>query len=262
MIDLSITKDPEWIKEREELWKPIGESLSEGLKKKEVEKVRHYFMTGTLRESEEMSDGAKFYWFPIQTHEAWDYIFEYAFNTKDAASEFERIFYFQFGDMSGRALDEDQELTMWDYFAGDTFKEVATSKVPIGKDKKIVSFHVDHGNIAAEFSLFMDRWNSGICSDNPKWKKRINYFLTFIKSIPDESFTRRDDGKPSTREGRCIKKVFNSICNPVYGDEDHKLEGDKLEIRKEFNGYLFDIFENMTMPSNMKSVWEEIKGNR
>lgn len=262
MIDLSITKDPEWIKRREELWKPVGESLSEGLRKKEVEKVHHYFMTGRLREGEEMSDGAKFYWFPIQAPEAWDYIFEHLFDTKNASSEFEGIFYFQFGDMSGRALDENQELAMWDYFAGEEFQSTITSRVPVGKSANKISLNVDIGNIAAEFKLFMDRWNSGSCDDEPKWKKRINYFISFVKSLPDTSFIRREDGKPSTREGRCVKMVFNAVCNPVYGDDDHILNGEKLEIRKDFTNYLFNVFNHMDMPSNMKSIWEEAKKSK
>lgn len=258
MLDLSITKNPVWTKTREELWKPIGKSLSEGLTKKELEKIHHYFMTGTLREGEEISDGAKFYWFPIQNPEAWNYIFEHLFNSKKAEAEFEKIFYFQFGEMAGRALGEEQELAMWDYFAGEKFQSIITSRVPIGKQKEIVSFRVDYGNVAAEFTLFMDRWNSGSCDKESKWKKRINYFLTFVESMSNESFVFRDDGKISTREGRCIKRVFDAVCHPIYGDEEHVLLGDELEFRAEFVGHLRETFNSMRMPSNMRLVWDEI----
>jgi hypothetical protein len=39
VIDLTIIKDPDWIKKREELWKPISKMLSEDLRKKDLEKV-------------------------------------------------------------------------------------------------------------------------------------------------------------------------------------------------------------------------------
>ena len=45
MIDLSITNDPEWIKQREALWKPIGVDFKKDFRKKEVDKIHRYFMT-------------------------------------------------------------------------------------------------------------------------------------------------------------------------------------------------------------------------
>ncbi len=109
MIDLSITKDPKWIKAREKLWKPIGKSLSEDLREEDLEKVRNYFMTGTLRSGEQMSDGAKISWFPIQTPEAWDYLFQHVVKNEQ---EFIDRFYFSFCDLSNRALNAEQEFPL------------------------------------------------------------------------------------------------------------------------------------------------------
>jgi hypothetical protein len=258
MIDLSITKDPEWIKQRELLWKPIGESFGEGLRKKDVEKIHHYFMTGILREGEELIDGAKFSWFPIQTPEAWDYIFEHIFDSKDAAKEFEQIFYFQFGDLSGRALNQEQELALWDYFAGDTFKPVVTSRVPVGKEKGIVSFNVRQGTIAAKFSLFMDKWVSGSCGVKSKWSDRIKYFLTFLESVQNDSFLIID-GKVGSKEGACVGYVFDTVANPTYGDDEHKLEDISLHIRQDFITHLRNSFDDLNMPQAMRALWEETK---
>lgn len=260
MIDLSITKDPEWIKSREVVWSSLEEDFKEGLRKKELQELKTYFFSGVFPGQRDFADRAYFKWFPLQTPEGWDYVFEYLVKHEKV---FEDSFYAALGDLTGSGLFPEQELAMWDYFAGEEFQPIVTSRVPVGKSANKVSLNVDIGNIAAEFKLFMDRWNSGSCEDEPKWKKRINYFISFVTSLPDTSFIRREDGKPSTREGRCIKMVFNAVCNPAYGDGDHMLDGEKLEARKNFTNYLFGVFDYMDMPPNMKSVWEEAKkGNK
>ena len=256
MIDLSITKDPEWIKSREIVWNYLEEDFKEGLRKKELQELKTYFFTGVFPGQRDFADRAYFKWFPLQTPEGWGYVFEHLVKQEKV---FEDSFYAALGDLTGSGLSSEQELAMWDYFAGEEFQPIVTSRVPIGKAANKISLNVDIGNIAAEFKLFMDRWNSGSCDDEPKWKRRINYFISFVKSLPDASFIRREDGKPSMREGRCIKMVFNAVCNPAYGDDDHVLDGEKLEIRKNFTNYLFGVFDYMDMPSNMKSVWEEAK---
>lgn len=71
MIDLSITKDPKWIKAREKLWKPIGKRIAEDLRKDELEGVHHYFMTGQELPGHPMGDGASISWFPILCNRQW-----------------------------------------------------------------------------------------------------------------------------------------------------------------------------------------------
>lgn len=47
MIDLSFTKDPQWIEERQKKWDLIKEDYCDGLSKKQREQVYQYFMFGT-----------------------------------------------------------------------------------------------------------------------------------------------------------------------------------------------------------------------
>jgi hypothetical protein len=91
---------------------------------------------------------------------------------------------------------------MWDYFAGKEFNPIVVSRVPVGKNGEIVSFNVDFEEIASRFIRYLDAWIVGEWSSNPKWKQRINYFLSFLSKIPDEHFKERDsDGDFSTRGG-------------------------------------------------------------
>jgi hypothetical protein len=254
-FDLSVTKNPEWIKEREELWKPIGESLKEGLRKKDVDKVHHYFMTGMLRDGEEMSDSAKFYWFPVQTPEAWDHIFANMFNSTDAEKEFESIFYFQLGDLSGRALTAAQELGMWDYFVGNSFQSTVSSRVPVGREKNIVTFNVDRKIVSSKVCGRIDSWLEGSHKVDAKWIQRQSYFFSFIDSLTDEDFELNKNGR-IIGSGLMVKYLMKSVVGFEF---DNNLKDGNLSVRQEFAKKLYIYFDAMSMPQTMKCLWEEIK---
>lgn len=256
MFDLSITKDLEWIKKREEQWKIVSQSLGEHLRKKQLQVIHHYFLTGEIKEGESISsDSAKFSWFPIQKPESWDYLFQYVIKN---SQEYEDRFYFQFGDLSDRALTFEEELLMWDYFAGDEFKPVVVSRIPVGKEKIIISFNVDKEEIASRFIRYLDSWVAGKTEDNPKWKQRINYFLTFLPQMPDEHFKERDgDGDFATRGGRSIERVFDCLIRPEY--DLSSTSGNSTEIRKSFIEELYKKIDKVNMPPLMRDCWEESK---
>ena len=257
MIDLSITKDPDWIKHRENLWKVIAKDLKEGLRKKDLEKVHHYFMTGSLRDGETLTDAAAFGWFPIQTPDAWDYLFQYVIKDK---KYYEYFFYFSFADLSHRALNLDEELAMWDYFAGNAFQPIVTSRVPVGMEGNHVSFEVDKGEVAAVFWCFVDDWANGKkLNNNYKMNSRINYLLTMLNHINDEECLQKDNnGNPASRAVYAIRGIFRSVCCPQFGVKQ-ELDADSLRIRQEFfSGFRLKLDET-PMPSAMKQLWEETK---
>lgn len=257
MIDLSVTKDPDWIKKREEMWVPISKMLSEDLRKNELDKVHHYFMTGTLRPGEAMSDGAKFSWFPIQAPDAWDYLFQYVI--KDP-KEFQHRFYFSFEDISHRALNPDEELAMWDYFAGEKFSPVVTSRVPVGEAKEFVSLEIDKRNVNSKFGLFFKNWAGGfVVSNEPKHIHRIHYWLDMLETVANEVFVEKgSDGDPSSKLGFSISLAFQRVCRPEYATQA-PLSEESISIRKQFFAELRDKLDNLEMPSEMKTIWESTK---
>ena len=257
MIDLSITKDPDWIKKREEIWKPISKMLGEDLRKKDLEKVHHYFMTGSLREGEALTDAAAFGWFPIQTPAAWDYLFQHVIKDK---KYYEYFFYFSFENLSHRALSQEEELAMWDYFAGEKFKPVVTSKVPVGEAKEFVSLDVDKDNVASKFGLFFKNWAGGFnASNEPKHVRRINYWIEMLETIGNEIFIEKDrHGDPLSDSGFAIALAFKRVCRPEYATQA-PLSEESISIRKQFFAELRDKLDNLEMPSEMKTIWESTK---
>ena len=74
--DLSFTKHPAWIAEREIHWKPIEEFLKENNRKKTIEQLRKLFFTGEIENAEDIREGFALLYYPLQTAEAWDCLFQ------------------------------------------------------------------------------------------------------------------------------------------------------------------------------------------
>lgn len=257
MIDLSITKDPDWIKQREELWKPISSMLGENLREKDLEKVHNYFMTGSLRGGETLTDAAAFGWFPIQTPTAWDYLLQYVIKDK---KYYEHFFYFSFEDLSHRALNPEEELAMWDYFAGEKFNPVVTSRVPVGEKKEFVSLTVDKRNINSKFGLFFKNWASGYnLTNEPKHIRRINYWLDMLGTIGDDVFLEKNsDGEPTSKLGFSVSLAFERVCRPEYATHV-SLSPESIDIRRRFFAELRGKLDDLDMPPEMKAIWESTK---
>jgi hypothetical protein len=216
-------------------------------------------MTGTLKEGESLSEGALIDWFPVQSPEAWDYLFQYVITNP---KEFVDRFYFQFGDLSDRALNAEEELALWDYFAADEFRPVITSRVPVGSSGQIVSFQVDESEIAAKFKISVTYWMRGLEKLDVKWRFRTNYFLTFLHCLrADYHFTELDiDGDLASRAGYLIDKLFGLVCKPIFDEE--KIPLDEIVLRKKVIDELFLKLDQLDMAPAMKACWENAKSKR
>ena len=260
MIDLSVTKDPDWIMHREHLWEAISNDLKEGLRKDNLEKVHQYFLTGDHSHLESFgvdADAGNFFWFPIQTPEAWDYLFQYVIKDK---KYYEYFFYLSFENVSHRALNPDEELAMWDYFAGEKFNPVVTSRVPVGEAKEFVRLDIDKRNINSKFGLFFKNWAGGfVASNESKHIHRIHYWLDMLETVANEVFVEKgSDGDPSSKLGFSISLAFQRVCRPEYATQA-PLSEESISIRKRFFAELRDKLDNLEMPPEMKAIWEKTK---
>jgi len=257
MIDLSVTKNSEWIRQREELWKPIEAIYKEHLRKNEIDPIHHYFMTGTLRPGDNLSEEVQFDWFPIQNTEAWDYLYQTVIASPKL---FEKQFYFQFKDLSKRALNPDQELEMWDYYTGNDFQPVVTARVPIGAEQNLHQFVVDQSNVIAEFSLYFSGVGGNNNIDSPKWMKRINYFITLLPYVTDENFARKTKFSDcNTRTGRLISSMFKFLFKPKFDQELLGVDSSWMEKRRVYLEEVKLLLESTKMPVAMRELWEDTK---
>ncbi|NRA24850.1 MAG: hypothetical protein HRU08_10340, partial [Oleispira sp.] len=134
-IDLSFTKDADWKNQRENVWIQWSASLKTSLTKKDFSIVKHFFMTGEERPEYKLSDGALLDYFPLQSQQGWNYVFE---NMIVNPREYRDFFNESLQDRSDVDLFPHKapyELARWDYFLGETFESTITSRVPIAGEK-------------------------------------------------------------------------------------------------------------------------------
>lgn len=256
-IDLSFTKDPEWMAKREKLWKPIGKSLREDFKKSKVEEIKYYFMTGDFLNGQYLTGNACVLWFPLATNEGWDYVFE---NNVFKPEVFEYNFYHSLNNQDGVFLTDEEELAFWDYFHPREYQPEITSRVPIGREKEFVTIKVNPHKIASCmaincFSFLTESW----WKKNPKFYKRIEYFYSTLPHLEWE----KEDYFKMAPESMSIRKFtvlaeylfdLNIVKNKYPEDEAGGLS------RMEFRDMLIARIEGMdNLPQKLKDVWHEVK---
>lgn len=257
MFDFSITKDPEWISQRETVWKSLEENFKEGLRKKELADLKKYFFTGIVPNGRKYPDLALFNWFPIQTPEGWDYVFQSLVQKRES---FKETFYFSFESLSHRAFSESQELDLWSYFTGDSFRPEIKSRVPVGVNHDIVSFSLDYERLSRSIGRSINSWLVGYFGDNPKWIKKHSYYFDFVGTFEDSFFVVDDYGDPANTAAYILKKQMNYIF--IFGKEfefDELVDDQGMHSRKCFLSDLRGYLDGMKMPPLMKKTWEEVK---
>ena len=134
MIDLSITKDPEWRKEREQQWSKLAKDYKADYSKEEVEVFRRYFFNGEVTEhgNAYVTDSASIYLSPIRTPEAWEYALQHIID-KSLPTLLSGMFITLCQDSYRKAgWSYEEQCTFFDWLLGETFTSELKTKVPVG----------------------------------------------------------------------------------------------------------------------------------
>lgn len=235
-IDLSFTKDPEWVKQREVLWELWREEIKSLSTKKELNEYRHYFMTGEELPNVDISDEALFDSFPLQKSDGLNYVLQHLAKNPD---DFQRLFTETLQDRSDHKLFPHRapyELARWDYFLGETFEPTITSRVPIAGEKVVLELdpYDVFCRIAPGFTGFLQKGSGG---DWPKWIQRADYFWSLWPLITDDCFSAEEDSK---------------MADSVYFANRLMEQTVKLKVRKQYDD------PNQTRPKFLKMMEEKL----
>ena len=260
MLDLSFTNDPQWQAERERLWQGIEKDLKANFRRKELNVIKHYFFSGELLEGYTISDGARFSYFPLQTNDAWDYILEEKLRS---SASFEQILFDNFRDYSMEPHKAPYELMRWDYFLTETFEPEVKSRVPVGREKEIVSITLDPFHvlsmIQANISGFL---GYGACGDWPKWLERPDYFWGLWRYITDECFINRDQ-RVRGKKSQC-DYFANLFLENVVEYVPDKTFPDPNQTRPKFLALLAKKMDEMydDLCPRLQQLWDETKAKK
>ena len=251
MVDLSFTKDPVWIECRNKKWSSFSEGLKDSFRKKEIEIIKHYFFTGELLEDYRISEGARLNQFPLATHEGWDYVFEYLV---EDVGVFEERLYLSVQDRSD-LFSQDEQLSMWDYFLGDRYAPVVKSRVPVGREKKIVELELNYPKLLTLIMASLSTWIGDVDAygDNPKWVVKIDYFYSMLPYFKNEYFLNT---QKRSKEAKAARMIVRLMTDALTYTADANYE----PHRKAFLENLIHTFDTMeNLPDCLKAKWAEVK---
>ncbi|MCB9236274.1 MAG: hypothetical protein H6581_31790 [Bacteroidia bacterium] len=255
MVDLSFTKDPDWIAEREKMWEPLAENLSEDMRKKEVEARKVYFFTGAQLENFPIADVGLLRFFPLQTPEGWDYVYEKLVR-KPITFE-EELNSWIFNQSSTRTPE--QELAYWDYFFGPTFEPIVRSRVPVGRAGKIVEVKLSPIKVLGAILSGLSGWlRQGLYGNSPKWVSRKEFFHSLLPFVKPECFGESKDRielKVGTLLISLMEYCKNYSPDTPINDPEHN--------REKFLKWFADCLEaGEGIPECVKSRWADVKSGK
>jgi hypothetical protein len=181
-----ILNEPSWLVEREKDWEvavAVGE-LKSDLRKKELNKLKHYFFTGELGNENpyEEYEGALFKMFPMQSNEGYSYLYK----SKSYSIEFLKGLTFDaLIDQSHNGHRESSQIAFWDYHLGKTFQPTVTRETKDGP----ISIELDAREIVSNIIGYLVlHLGSGSYSQNPKWFVNLPYLFSAIEYAEDTLF--------------------------------------------------------------------------
>ena len=245
--DLSFTQNPQWISEREEHWKPIEDFLKENNRKKVVDQLKNIFFTGVIVNPEDIKEGFAILYYPLQTAEAWDYLFQ---DTRLAPKCFKD---YMSAPLMGSYNDKffweaGARLRFFDYFHPATYQPVIKSRVPIGREQKVVEIELDvyelFGSMCSKLSQFVNDGNPTILT------QRLEYFFSTLDNIGD---LEHPDGRKRSKISRIIYRLLQSYF--IY--EPEIKAGDVLEQKAFLTRFYNHIANNPVHPS-IKAIWQKV----
>ncbi|WP_054114290.1 hypothetical protein [Marinagarivorans algicola] len=244
--DLSFTQNPQWISERENRWKPIEAFLKEDNRLTRVNAIKKYFFLGECEDFELAKTGSIVLYCPLQNAEGWDWAFQ---NSRLLPTAYLRYWKSSLNSNHEKFFwDDEARLRFFDYFHPATYQSVIKSRVPIGREQKIVQIEVDQFEIlrdmAAKFSQFLGG------SEVPVIYYRLDYFFSFLDEacdVMDVSNNDKDD----------IQYFANNFLQRYFKIESD-LEPKNRGEQKAFLTRFYNHIANNPVHPSIKAIWQKV----
>jgi len=215
-------------------------------------------MTGEERPEYKLSDGALLDYFPLQSQQGWNYVFE---NMIVNPREYRDFFNESLQDRSDVDLFPHKapyELARWDYFLGETFESTITSRVPIAGEKVTLELdpHDVFCRIAPGFTGFLQKGSGG---DWPKWIQRADYFWSLWPLITDDCFDAEEDSKMADSvyfANRLMEQTVNLKIRKQYDDPNQT----RPKFLKMMEEKLDELYPQLC--PKLQALWDETKAKK
>ncbi|WP_444933474.1 hypothetical protein [Microbulbifer sp. JTAC008] len=244
--DLEFTKDPQWISQRLERWKPIEAFLKEDNRRERVLKIKNAFLTGVCEDFGLARGGSIVLYFPLQEAEGWDFAF---MDERVKPEVFKRYFYNSLtSDYEEFFWDQESRLRFFDYFHPKSYQSVIKSRVPIGRNQKIIELKIDlYDLLAKQLSGLILYVEDGFYTPIID---RQAYFFSGLDKVGDVG---PHGVGPAPKCGRIIKRLLKARFQ-LLGQKVGEKEDKKLEFLDE----LYSHIANNPVDPSIKKIWQEV----
>lgn len=262
-MDMSFTKDPQWICEREALWETLLKetSLAEELSERRLKIVRHYFMTGELQNGASMRIDDQLFFFPAPTLEGFEHVFRHNISGPPTDEQINDIV--QFFRSEVRELpeaSEDTALEVFKFVFGNAYQPEWKLPFVIGEENEKRCVKLDPH---AAFSSGATLVNWLQFPDHPPsmWLHLMDYWFSLFPHLNPIVFQigkRSRQGVPgiSLRLIHGKIKDFLGICAHQLDCTNGAPEGQE---RRDFMRDIYDRMEALDGPAELLRLWQKVK---
>lgn len=275
MIDLSITKDPEWLAERQKKWELIKEYVCDELSKKQREQVYQYFMYGTPpKKITDFYFTQYFNFFPLQTVDGHKFVAENYFSPSEWTERELDSFVNGILLRDLETISRPERLMLFNHYLGDRYDPNRQFPFLIAQEEEFRSFNPDPLKLFRVLNIALRRWIY-----DPHYESSLNiapelidFYFSLIDYQPAQNLSHKPPPKPAYDLDERLKHsiqitidacelirelmrlVYTRFTFPIY----FSVQDEKLDVINE----LFNRFESMDQPAFPRELtdhWHWVK---
>lgn len=262
-MDMSFTKDPQWIREREALWKSLVKdySLAEETSKKRLNMLHMYFMTGDLQDGHSLRVNDRLFFFPAPNLKGFEHVLKHNMPENPTNDDINDIaWFFRQSVKQAPGVSEEMALEIFRFAFGSTYHPDWQVPFVIGDENEKRWTKLDpHPAFSSGATLV--NWLQFPDHPPSMWLHLMDYWFSLFPHLNPIVFQigkRSRQGVPgiSLRLIHGKIKDFLGICAHQLDCTNGAPEGQE---RRDFMRDIYDRMEALDGPAELLRLWQKVK---
>ncbi|WP_416398404.1 hypothetical protein [Allohahella sp. A8] len=260
-MNLDFTKDPEWIKQREELWKfTVRRSdLKSGISAADFKALHNYFMTGVLKGDNPTHILTRMKFFPQMSVDAVAHVLNY--NMPEGVKD-EDISMFT-GYLSGGldstpGLETDAAVTLFNHLFGDRYQPNFTIEFLHNDIKMHRSVPIDPNRQFAS-GVGIEKWLRDGNAKRSVWVGLVDYWFSLLPYVDPVLFVLGDSTYVEHVHRISTEAKLGSLLVHCASASNPKTGKPHPEEKQQFITDFHERMEALDKPEGLADLWERAK---
>jgi len=261
-MDMSFTRDPDWIHRREALWKETVKKfdIGNGSPQERVERLHTYFLTGELVEGNPRDVRSRLFYFPAMNIEAVEHVLKH--NMPDGVNDNDitalKIF-FAGGIDNVPGSRTDAALEIFKHVFGETYSPDWTLPFQIGNEENFRTSELNPNPLFA-FGASIEQWWRYPQMGRSIWKHLQDYWFSLLDHV-DPVLYRPGDKRSSPKgvHRRLTQGQLKSLLGKCAHQIDPSNGAPEGEERRQYMRAFRERMEALTHPDELLALWETVK---